>query len=581
MSSSTSWILFGGAVFFVLHVMKKQKQRQQQQEECQLLPCSPSVAITTQPSTTITVLSKEDVYIQRQKYFSKSLSISYNNTDPLLIVRGRGTQLYDERNQAYLDTRNNVAHIGHCHPQYVSAIQHQMNVLNTNTRYLHPYICQLAEQLLQTFPTPTGTDLEQPLTKVFFCNSGSEANDLALRLTRAYVLMNHRKQQQEIASALPTAEIITTTANQDDEKKPVMINMIVVDHAYHGHTIATIDISPYKYSHSGEYEHFPFNDTTQLATITPHGQFNIYKVPCPNTYSGVYRNPDTAGKLYAQYVRKACDHCASQDDTNHASRVGAFILEGGMSVGGVIVPPKNYIRDSVRATRRAGGLYIADEVQTGFGRFGTCYWAFQYQHPECDAEGPVLPNPIPDIVTVGKPFGNGMPLAAVITNDKVNQTFEECSVEYFNTFGGNPVCAIAGLTVLDIIEKEQLQRNACMVGIYLKEQLQLLQQTTIPYIGDIRGSGLFIGIEFVLDPILRQPATQITSWLCSHLKDQYHILTSIDGPHNNVIVMKPPMVFTMEDASHFVDCLRQSFIYDLPKLDMITSHTAVHAITPT
>jgi 4-aminobutyrate aminotransferase-like enzyme len=633
---------------------RRKREQQQQQQQYKLVSynnicnnenddlvihsnnCSFDDRTTTTTSTTM--MHQETVLQLRQQYFSNSLSISYNNTKPLMIIKGNGCYLYesiyhdddidgndvhvdknddwDETNgnlkttqrrkhttrmKQYLDTRNNVAHIGHCHPIYVKAVQEQISLLNTNTRYLHPTICRLAQKLLLTFHTNDSNsnhNEQLPLTKVFFCNSGSEANDMALRLTRAYAIMQYRKkkiqqQQQQQQN------------NDNDDRNqqlssfclPKNIQIITVDHAYHGHTIATLDISSYKYKHSKEYERT--NTTTGSTTTKEHTNntdstsndknydsnpkcdtvitsdeetrskqqdqtvssshtydviptsatichdnndsdnrnneyytrpsFVIKSVPCPNIYTGLYQNPNTAGKLYAQHIELICSqHTTTTTTTNNDNNtvMGAFMIESGMSVAGVIVPPKNYLYHTVQAIRNVDGLYIVDEVQTGFGRFGSCYWGYQYNHNSnnerkinTNDEIEIFPNPIPDIVTVGKPFGNGMPLAAVIVNDKVNAAFEECNVEYFNTFGGNPVCTMAGLMVLDIIEKEQLQQNALQVGTYLIEQLQALQRNiTIPYIGDVRGSGLFIGIEFVLDRITKQPATKLVSWLCSQLK---------------------------------------------------------------
>ncbi|GAX12597.1 ethanolamine-phosphate phospho-lyase [Fistulifera solaris] len=442
--------------------------------------------------------SKEVILVLRRRLFSKSLSLSYENSDPLLIVEGRGCYLIDERGHKYLDTRNNVAHVGHSHPHVVQAIQRQVALLNTNTRYLHPTMTRLAERLVRLLP--------DSLEVVFFCNSGSEANDLALRLARAYAKGSE--------------------------------NTIVMDRAYHGHTLGTLQVSPYKYDHGSESIH----------TNPSH----YYKVPCPDTYRGVHRDLVTAGTMYAKYVQEACHHFQSKGE-----KIRAWIVEGGMSVAGVILPPKGYLSVCAEAVRAAGGLYIADEVQTGFGRLGSCLWAFQHNDPAIT----------PDIVTVGKPFGNGMPLAAIVTTRKVASAFEKCGIEYFKTFGGNPVCAAAGVAVLDVLEKENLQQNALEVGMYLKQQFELLQ-STIELIGDVRGSGLFLGVELVRDRSSLEPATAEASFICSILKSKYHILTSIDGQYDNVIVIKPPMVFSKTNAVEFIASFRQAVLLDLPAVDL-------------
>ena len=573
-------------------------------------------------------MPKEEVLRLRRKYFSTTLSVSYNITTPLMITKGRGCYLYDKdgifgdndsQQRPYLDTRNNVAHVGHCHPVLVQVVQEQISLINTNTRYLHPMTTILAQKLLATFPkpSPAQTNNEQELTKVFFCNSGSEANDLALRLTRAYMILQQQKKQPQ--------QQLNPPQNNHHHSCPY-INLIVVDHAYHGHTIATLDVSPYKFTHSSEYSNgsstrpshasrtninnrnYPDQDDEAVAaTLRMHElplllssqqlhdkslyrtrpTFHIQSVPCPNIYRGLYnKNPTFGGtlnetrgchpgKLYAQHVEDICRQNQQNSKDNHDCLGTAFMMESGMSVGGVILPPKNYIYHAVHAVRSIGGLYIADEIQTGLGRYGTnFYWGFQYntdddhntaeEHNSTDE--PQYMNPIPDIVTVGKGFGNGMPIAAVVCNEKVNAAFEELlgNVEVFNTFGGNPVCASAAFMVLNIIEREQLRKNATIVGAYLIRQLQLLQQQETLFIGDVRGCGLFIGIEFVLDSTSKLPATKLVSWLCSTMKDTYRVLTSIDGPHNNVLVLKPPMVFSIKDADAFLSSLQNALLVDLP-----------------
>ena len=379
-------------------------------------------------------------------------------------------------------------------------MQRQVAALNTNTRYLHPNVASLASRLVQLLP--------DPLEVVFFVNSGSEANDLALRLARAH------------------------GGNK---------NTIVVDRAYHGHSLATLEISPYKFETTGELK---LEQNGPYLTPGPH----IWKVPCPDTYRGLHRDPDTAGSLYADCVKDACrSYCEERGE-----QVSAFILESGMSVAGVILPPKDYLRLAVKHVRDAGGLFIADEVQTGFGRFGECFWGFQYQNNEV----------VPDIVTMAKPMGNGMPLAAVVTTRRVAEAFEAVGPEYFNTFGGNPVCAAAGLAVLDVIELEGLQRKANEAGGYLKNGFLSLQ-SRLSIVGDIRGCGLFLGIELVRDPRTREPATQETSFICTVLKEKYSILTSIDGPHDNVLVVKPPLVFGKAEADEFLGCFEKAVTEDL------------------
>lgn len=416
-------------------------------------------------------LTKDEILALRKTHFAANQTVSYANRDPLLIVRGEGAFLYDEQGNAYLDTRNNVCHIGHAHAAVASAVGKQVAVLNTNTRYLHPNIVLLAKRLVATFPKDSGLEV------VFFVNSGSEANDLACRL--AYANSKSR-------------------------------DIIVVDHGYHGHTVQAIDISPYKFDHKGGEGAKP----------------TIHKVPCPDTYRGQHRGADAA-KHYAKYIEDACKHAPD-------GKVSAFFVESGMSVGGVIVPPQGYLAAAYEAVRSAGGICVADEVQVGFGRTGKHFWAFEEQ------------GVCPDVVTMGKPFGNGMPLAAVVTTRKLADAFNN-GIEYFNTFGGNPVCCAAGLAVLDVLEEEKLQNHAAEVGAYFAKSLAQLAEKQ-PLIGEIRGQGLFIGIDFVRDRETREPATAETSEVCSRMKEEHRILMSIDGPHDNVIVIKPPMCFSHKDV---------------------------------
>ena len=263
--------------------------------------------------TAAPLLPKATLLAQRRRDFCPAQSISYANTDPLLIIEGRGAQLIDEAGRVFLDTRNNVAHVGHGHPAVAAAVARQAAALNTNTRYLHPNVCALARKLLATMPAPLSDGV------VFFVNSGSEANDLALRLARA---TNKRAAER----------------------------VLVVDHAYHGHTVSVIGLSPYK------FEHKSFGGKGQPAWVT--------KCPAPDTYRGPHRGADAA-RDYAAYVERACA------DADAEGGVCAFFIESGMSVAGVILPPEGYLRACYAAVRAAGGVCVADEVQTGLGRFGT------------------------------------------------------------------------------------------------------------------------------------------------------------------------------------------------------------------
>lgn len=415
-------------------------------------------------------LADADIHALRQQYFGKNLSISYQK--PLHIARGYLQYLYNDEGQAFLDTVNNVPHVGHCHPKVVAAGQRQMAALNTNTRYLHRNLVEFAERLCAKLP--------EPLRVCFFVNSGSEANELALRLARNY------------------------TGQKDT---------VVVEVGYHGNTNALIEISSYKFDGPGG----------------KGAQAHIHPVPIPDVYRGLYRRsePD-AGKKYAAHIKTAIDHI-QQNGRN----VSAFICEPIISCGGQIVLPENYLNDAYRYVRDAGGVCIADEVQVGFGRVGSHFWAFEMQ------------GVVPDIVTMGKPIGNGHPLAAVVTTRPIAEAFAN-GMEYFNTFGGNPVSCAIGMAVLDVMEQEQLQAHAKEVGAYLTSGLNELM-TRYPIIGDVRGPGLFLGFEMVTDRAMLQPAEAQASYLINRMR-AHGILMSTDGTFHNVIKIKPPMPFSKQNA---------------------------------
>jgi len=293
--------------------------------------------------------------------------------------------------------------------------------------------------------------------------------------------------------------------------------MIVVERAYHGHTIGSAGVSSYKFNHPLGPERLP----------------NVHVVNCPDVYRGPHRGLDAA-ELYAEEVEKLCQE--------HANNITCMIIESGMSVAGVILPPQGYLArcfEAVRAT--GGGVCICDEVQVGFGRLGDWFWGFEQQ------------GIVPDIVTIGKPFGNGMPLAAVVTTRAISDSFAK-GPEYFSTFGGNPVSCAAGLAVLDVLETQNLQQHARENGSYLIQRLQQLSHK-YPLIGDVRGKGFFIGVEFVKDPVTLEPAAVEASFICSQLMGQHQILTSLDGPHDNVMVIKPPMCFSRASVDYFVSSL--------------------------
>jgi 4-aminobutyrate aminotransferase-like enzyme/Ser/Thr protein kinase RdoA (MazF antagonist) len=412
-----------------------------------------------------------DLLATRANHLGPSLSISYRQ--PLHIVRGWKQYLYDASGRAYLDCVNNVAHVGHCHPRVVRAASGQMALLNTNTRYLHEHLAAYVERLTATLP--------EALSVVYLVCSGSEANELALRLARAH------------------------TARE---------GVIVVETAYHGNTNALIDISPYKFEGPGG------------RGKPPHVQV----VPMPNVYRGLHREADS-GPRYAQYVAEAA---------RTAGAPAAFFCESALSCAGQVMLPPGYLREAYAAVRAAGGVCVADEVQTGFGRAGSHFWMFETQ------------GVTPDIVTLGKPIGNGHPMGAVITTPEIAASFAN-GMEYFNTFGGNPVSCAVGLAVLDVVREEGLQENARDVGDYLLKGLRQLAGRH-PLIGDVRGQGLFLGFELVRDRETLEPAAHEASEIVNGMKDR-GVLLSTDGPLHNVIKIKPPLVFRCADADLLVEGL--------------------------
>jgi 4-aminobutyrate aminotransferase-like enzyme len=369
--------------------------------------------------------------------------------------------------------------VGHCHPEVVEAACEQMRTLNTNTRYLSDHFNEYAEALLATMPAALDT--------CFFLNSASEANELALRLSR------------------------TATGNRDT---------IVAESAYHGHTTTLIDLSPYKHDGPG-------------GTGAPDW---VHTVPNADTYRGVFRGGDAA-RRYAQ---------AAGDQIAHIQEAGkglaAFMAETYPSVGGQIIPPDGYLSEVYQYVRQAGGICIADEVQTCYGRIGNPFYAFEQQ------------GVVPDIVVLGKPIGNGHPVAAVVTRGDLADSFDN-GMEFFSTFGGSTLSCVIGKKVLEVTQREGLQQHAATVGQKLLEGFKQLKLKH-PLIGDVRGAGLFLGIELVVDRDSLEPAASEASEISNALKDA-GILIGIDGPHHNVLKIRPPMPFDDDNADELLSGLDQ------------------------
>ena len=411
----------------------------------------------------------------RKKYLSQSFSLSYN--EPLHLVRGRGQYLYDSKGNEYLDAVNNIQHVGHSHPKVTEAANEQFKKLNTNTRYLDKTILDYARALTDKLPSN--------LNKCYFTNSGSESNDLALRIAR-----NHSNSKETI----------------------------VLEGAYHGHVTSLIEISPYKHDGPGgkgppEYVHV---------------------VPMPDPFRGIYRG-QSSGLKYAAEVKTILDEIRSDN-----KRVSAFIFEPILGCGGQIIPPNGFLSSSFKMVRDNNGVCIADEVQVGFGRMGESFWGFETQ------------DIVPDIVTLGKSIGNGHPLSVVVTSEDLSNEFNN-GMEYFNSFGGNPVSCAIGHAVLKVIEEEELQKNAFRVGNELKTLLNEVKSVH-DIIGDVRGKGLFLGIEIIKDLETLEPDKQVTHKIVNEMRNR-KILLSSDGPDHNVIKVKPPMVFNSSNALFLVETL--------------------------
>jgi len=425
-------------------------------------------------------MNSDEILAARRRAIGRNVSLGYHR--PVHIVRGAMQYLFDETGRRYLDGYNNVPHVGHCHPRIVDAAEHQMRALNTNTRYLHENPVRYAERLAATLPAP--------LRVCYFVSSGSEANELALRLARAH------------------------TRRRD---------LIVLDAAYHGNTTTLIDISPYKFNGPGGAGKPPW----------------VHVVPVPDVYRG--QTPSAATDA---------DAVARTLDQMRASGAGVcgFIAESCPSVAGQLMLPPGYLDAVYRHVRAAGGVCIADEVQTAYGRIGTHFYAFEEQ------------GVVPDIVVLGKPIGNGHPIGAVVTTAEIAASFDN-GMEFFSTFGGNTVSCAVGLAVLDVMRDEQLQQHANEVGASLLTSLRSLAGRH-SIIGDVRGSGLFLGVELVRDRETLEPAGAEASFVANRMRER-GILLGTDGPYHNVVKIRPPMPFTTSDAELLVDAFDEA-LGDLP-----------------
>ncbi|KAJ6811565.1 alanine--glyoxylate aminotransferase 2-like protein 3, mitochondrial-like [Iris pallida] len=415
--------------------------------------------------------SAADIMKKRLEFLSPSLFCFYKK--PLNVVDGKMQYLFDEDGRRYLDAFAGIATVccGHCHPDVVEAIINQTKRLQHSTVvYLNHAIADFAEALASKMPGD--------LKVVFFTNSGTEANELAMMMARLY------------------------TGSQD---------IISIRNSYHGNAAGSMG-----------------------ATAQSNWKFNVIQTGVhhalnPDQYRGVFGSD---GAKYAKDVQEIIDFGTS-------GRVGGFISEAIQGVGGIMELAPGYLPAVYKSIRKAGGLCIADEVQSGFARTGSHFWSFE-------AHGVV-----PDIVTMAKGIGNGIPIGAVVTTPEIAEVLTRRS--YFNTFGGNPVCTAGGLAVLRVLEKERLQENAFVVGSYLKDRLKGLQEKH-DIIGDVRGRGMMLGVELVTDRQLKTPAKSEILHVMNQMKEM-GVLVGKGGFYGNVFRVTPPLCFTKEDSDFLVDVM--------------------------
>ncbi|KAH7699650.1 Protein T01B11.2 a [Aphelenchoides avenae] len=438
--------------------------------------------------------SKDDILAKRRRLIGSKCQTFFEE-DPLIVSKASMQYIYDDAGNKFTDCISNVQHVGHCHPAVVEAISNQLANSTCNVRFVSSKLNECAEELLKTLPG---------LDTVLFCNSGSEANDLAVRLARDF------------------------TQNHD---------VVVLDHAYHGHLTTTLAMSPYKFDHGCSVKK---PDWVRVA-------------PPPDVYRGVHRLTDQdlhseemleqMGMLYASEVNNVFNEIQADGRSTCA-----FIAEALQSCGGQVLPPKGYWSEVGRHAKEHGALVIVDEVQTGFGRVGSTFWAHQL-----DGTGFV-----PDIITMGKPMGNGFPVSAVVTRKEIADKLGG-NVGYFNTYGGNPVACAAVLGVLSVIRSENLLNHSERMSKLFHEELEKLHEKH-ECIGDVRGVGMFWGVDLVVSRETREPATRLANDVVMKLRQEYGVLLSADGPHSNVLKFKPPLCFNASDLKKAVSALDSALL---------------------
>jgi 4-aminobutyrate aminotransferase-like enzyme len=425
-------------------------------------------------------MMRENLLRRRERALGPAYRLFYEA--PLHLVRGSGPWLYDVDGRRYLDCYNNVAVVGHAHPAVVEAQARQAARLNTHTRYLHEGVVEYAERLAGLLPD--GLDV------CMFTCTGTEANDLALRMARA----------------------VTGNAGA-----------VTLADAYHGHSAAVYPLST---------EDCPHEERPSWVAVAP----------APDEYRAGTRERREA--FAAERGAAVAEAVAVLAENAHGAAM--FLCDSSFSSNGVLTPAPAYLQTAFGEIRKAGGLAVADEVQAGLWRLGDRAWGFETSAV------------VPDIVTLGKPLGAGYPLAALVTRREIAEEFAR-GHHYFNTFGGSPVAAAVGGAVLDVIEREAIPRNVQATGDHLANGLQALYRRH-SLVGDVRGSGLFYGVELVCDRATREPARDAAARISERLR-RNGVLLGTTGPHGNVLKIRPPLIFARRHADLLLQTLEESLAW--------------------
>lgn len=416
---------------------------------------------------------------KRDEVLGKSYRLFYQK--PVHLVRGQGQYVWDAQGNQYLDVYNNVASIGHCHPAVITAVTQQMQMINTHTRYLHDGILDYTDSILSTVP--------KDVDRAMYMCTGSEANDLAIRVARAW---------------------------------SGGTGIIVTKEAYHGTSELTSGASP------------ALGSGQALSPTT-------FLVPSPDQYRV---DMATLEDWFAAEIQKAIDEMSAQ-----GIKFSGFLADSIFSSDGVFPGTPGFLQKAIEVVHKNGGVFIADEVQPGFGRTGEAFWGFS-RH-----------GVVPDIITMGKPMGNGIPVSGLLAKSDVLSAFSD-QIPYFNTFGGNPVSMAAAQAVLNVIHEENLQEHSLRVGNALLGELLKLKDK-YECVGDVRGAGLFIGFELVSDRQRKTPDKELALNVIEALRDE-HVLTSVAGPYGNVLKLRPPLAFQAQDIDWLVSALDKSLAALVP-----------------